>query len=179
MYIKVQAVRDKNSTSPVKQNNSSIRHETRERIRQSRWISAITQKINRSWQTGTTSNGTLVLRRSQKERTKTYRRWLTRSTPFRRLNTTATDIATLVRTWKRTFSLQSLLTEPGTHARTQGIVKGTLVTEKNLPKHLKQSMFAEEKEWPVLCRYSSEPGDPGLDVSFDASFFSLDSTDAV
>jgi len=51
----------------------------------------------------------------------------------------------------------------GTHARTQGIVKGTLVTEKNLPKHLTQSMFAEEREWPVLCRYSSEPGDPGLD----------------
>ncbi|EHY56171.1 hypothetical protein ABEF92_005439 [Exophiala dermatitidis] len=33
----------------------------------------------------------------------------------------------------------------------------------NLPAHLKQSMFAEEREWPVLCRYSSEPGDPGLD----------------
>ncbi|KAJ4569708.1 hypothetical protein HRR90_007006 [Exophiala dermatitidis] len=52
----------------------------------------------------------------------------------------------------------------GTHARTQGIVKGTLSTEPNLPAHLKQSMFAEEREWPVLCRYSSEPGDPGLDV---------------
>ncbi|KAL2419745.1 hypothetical protein ABEF95_006638 [Exophiala dermatitidis] len=51
----------------------------------------------------------------------------------------------------------------GTHARTQGIVKGTLSTEPNLPAHLKQSMFAEEREWPVLCRYSSEPGDPGLD----------------
>lgn len=52
----------------------------------------------------------------------------------------------------------------GTHARTQGIVKGTLSTEPNLPSHLRQSMFAEEREWPVLCRYSSEPGDPGLDV---------------
>ncbi|KAL2405017.1 hypothetical protein ABEF95_001280 [Exophiala dermatitidis] len=51
----------------------------------------------------------------------------------------------------------------GTHVRTQGIVKGTLRTEPNLPAHLKQSMFAEEREWPVLCRYSSEPGDPGLD----------------
>lgn len=44
------------------------------------------------------------------------------------------------------------------------MVKGTLRTEPNLPDHLKQSMFAEEREWPVLCRYSSEPGDPGLDV---------------
>jgi hypothetical protein len=57
------------------------------------------------------------------------------------------------------------LTGPGTHARTQGVVKETLVTEKNLPEHLKQSMFAKERGWPVLCRYSSEPGDPGLDVS--------------
>jgi hypothetical protein len=56
----------------------------------------------------------------------------------------------------------------GTHGRTQGIVKGTLVVEKNLPTYLKQSMFAEEREWLFLCRYSSEPGDPGLDVSIDA-----------
>jgi hypothetical protein len=55
----------------------------------------------------------------------------------------------------------------GIHARTQSIVKGTLVVEKNLPTHLRQSMFAEEREWPVLCRYSSEPGDLGLDVSID------------
>jgi hypothetical protein len=63
-------------------------------------------------------------------------------------------------TWNRTRHGFS-----GTHARTQGIVKGKLATEKNLPAHLKQSMFAEERDWPVLCRYSSEPGDPGLDVS--------------
>jgi hypothetical protein len=63
-------------------------------------------------------------------------------------------------TWNRTRHGFS-----GTHARTQGIVKGKLATEKNLPVHLKQSMFAEERDWPVLCRYSSEPGDPGLDVS--------------
>ena len=56
----------------------------------------------------------------------------------------------------------------GTHARSQGIVKGTLKTEPNLPPHLKQSMFAEEREWPVICRYSSEPGDPGLDVRVNA-----------
>jgi hypothetical protein len=64
-------------------------------------------------------------------------------------------------TWNRTRHGYS-----GTHARTQGVVKGTLATQKNLPPHLKQSMFAEEREWPVICRYSSEPGDPGLDVRF-------------
>lgn len=57
------------------------------------------------------------------------------------------------------------LTKPGTHARTQGIVKGELVVEDDLPKYLKQSMFVKAGKYPVLCRYSSEPGDPGLDVS--------------
>ena len=52
----------------------------------------------------------------------------------------------------------------GTHARTQGIVKGKLVVPDDLPQHLKQSMFAHGAEYPVVCRYSSEPGDPGLDV---------------
>ncbi|KAI9738430.1 MAG: hypothetical protein M1834_008933 [Cirrosporium novae-zelandiae] len=51
----------------------------------------------------------------------------------------------------------------GTHARTHGIVKGTLVVPDDLPKHLKQTMFAHGGEYPVVCRYSSEPGDPGLD----------------
>jgi len=55
-------------------------------------------------------------------------------------------------------------TYPGTHARTQGIVKGMLIVDDGLPKHLKQSMFAKGAEHPVVCRYSSEPGDPGLDV---------------
>jgi hypothetical protein len=40
----------------------------------------------------------------------------------------------------------TLLTGSGTHARTQGVVKGTLVSEKSLPKHLKHSVFAEERE---------------------------------
>ena len=54
----------------------------------------------------------------------------------------------------------------GTHARTQGLVKGKLIVKDDLPKHLKQSMFEQAGEYPVVCRYSSEPGDPGLDVSF-------------
>lgn len=49
------------------------------------------------------------------------------------------------------------------HARTQGLVKGTLVVPDDLPRHLKQSIFAHGGEYPVVCRYSSEPGDPGLD----------------
>lgn len=57
-----------------------------------------------------------------------------------------------------------LIIVSGTHARTQGIVKGTLIVKDDLPKHLKQSMFEHGGEHAVVCRYSSEPGDPGLDV---------------
>jgi hypothetical protein len=52
----------------------------------------------------------------------------------------------------------------GTPARTQDVVKGTLVTENNPLAHLNQSMFAKEREWPVLCSSSSEPSGPGRDV---------------
>lgn len=53
----------------------------------------------------------------------------------------------------------------GTHARTHGIVKGKFLVHHDLPKHLKQGeLFAQGGEYPVACRYSTEPGDPGLDV---------------
>lgn len=53
----------------------------------------------------------------------------------------------------------------GTHARTQGIVKGKLIVPDDLPQHLKQTeLFSTGGEFPVACRYSSEPSDPGLDV---------------
>ncbi|KAF2142610.1 uncharacterized protein K452DRAFT_350914 [Aplosporella prunicola CBS 121167] len=56
----------------------------------------------------------------------------------------------------------------GTHARTQGIVKGKLIVPDDLPKHLKQTeLFEKGGEYPVACRYSSEPGDPGLDAIFN------------
>lgn len=56
----------------------------------------------------------------------------------------------------------------GTHARTQGIVKGTLYVSDNLPLHLKQTeLFSQAGEYPVICRYSSEPSDPKLDVGSD------------
>ncbi|TKA52456.1 hypothetical protein B0A49_11025, partial [Cryomyces minteri] len=52
----------------------------------------------------------------------------------------------------------------GTHARTQGIVRGTFVVPDDLPKHLKQTeLFQKGGEYEVVARYSSEPGDPGLD----------------
>ncbi|KAF1990929.1 heme-dependent catalase [Aulographum hederae CBS 113979] len=52
----------------------------------------------------------------------------------------------------------------GTHNRTQGIVKGTFIVQDDLPKHLKQTeLFEKGGEYPVVCRYSSEPPDPGLD----------------
>lgn len=54
----------------------------------------------------------------------------------------------------------------GTHARTQGVIVGKFVVPDDLPQHLKQSeLFEKGGEYPVICRYSSEPGDPGLDAS--------------
>ena len=52
----------------------------------------------------------------------------------------------------------------GTHAKTQGVIQGKLIVPDDLPKHLKQSMFEHGGEYEVLARYSSEPGEPGLDV---------------
>lgn len=53
----------------------------------------------------------------------------------------------------------------GTHARTHGIVKGQFVVHDNLPKHLKQGeLFSQPGEYPIVARYSTEPGDPGMDV---------------
>ncbi|KAL8644252.1 MAG: hypothetical protein Q9210_007348 [Variospora velana] len=43
------------------------------------------------------------------------------------------------------------------------VVKGSFIVHDHLPKHLKQSMFDHGAEYPVVCRYISEPGDPGLD----------------
>ncbi|TKX21388.1 catalase-like protein [Elsinoe australis] len=52
----------------------------------------------------------------------------------------------------------------GTHARTQGVVKGTFVVADDLPKHLRQTeLFSQPGSYPAVCRYSTEPGDPGLD----------------
>ena len=53
----------------------------------------------------------------------------------------------------------------GTHARTQGLVKGKLIVSDDLQKHLKQSLFEEGGEYEPVARYGSEPPDPGLDVS--------------
>lgn len=53
----------------------------------------------------------------------------------------------------------------GTHARTHGIVKGSFVVHDDLPKHLQQGeLFSKPGEFPIVARYSTEPGDPGLDV---------------
>ena len=52
----------------------------------------------------------------------------------------------------------------GTHARTQGLGKGKLTVPDDLPNHLKQSLFEHGGEYPVVARYSSEPGDPDHDV---------------
>lgn len=59
----------------------------------------------------------------------------------------------------------------GTHARTQGIVKGKFIVPDELPAHLKQTeIFSKGGEYDAACRYSSEPSDPGLDVSVSLTF---------
>ncbi|EPE36826.1 Heme-dependent catalase-like protein [Glarea lozoyensis ATCC 20868] len=50
----------------------------------------------------------------------------------------------------------------GTHARTQGVVKGKLIVG-DLSSHLAQTLFSHPGEYPICMRYSTEPGDPGLD----------------
>lgn len=51
----------------------------------------------------------------------------------------------------------------GTHSRTHGIIKGTFEVPANLPAHLRQGeLFATSAVYPAACRYSTEPGDPGL-----------------
>lgn len=58
----------------------------------------------------------------------------------------------------------------GTHARTQGIVKGQLIVPDDLPEHLKQTeLFRHGGAFELICRYSSEPSDPKLDVSWVSS----------
>lgn len=45
------------------------------------------------------------------------------------------------------------------HAKSHGIVKGTLTVYGELPAHLGQGLFAEAGEYPVVARFSSAPGD--------------------
>jgi hypothetical protein len=52
--------------------------------------------------------------------------------------------------------------ELGTHAITQGIVKGELIVGDLPPRHA-QNMFAKPGRYPIVMRDSSKPGDPGLD----------------
>ncbi|KAI9652750.1 MAG: hypothetical protein M1821_007824 [Bathelium mastoideum] len=52
----------------------------------------------------------------------------------------------------------------GTHARTHGIIKGKFIVPDDLAPHLKQTeLFSTGGEYPIIARYSTEPGDPGLD----------------
>lgn len=63
--------------------------------------------------------------------------------------------------------------DSGTHARTHGIIKGEFIVLDDLPEHLKQTeLFENGGKFPVAARYSTEPGDPGLDVSTILSLYS-------
>jgi hypothetical protein len=45
------------------------------------------------------------------------------------------------------------------HAKSHGIVKGTLTIYGNLPGSLSQGLFRTPREFPVVARFSSAPGD--------------------
>ncbi len=45
------------------------------------------------------------------------------------------------------------------HAKSHGILVGTLTVKEGLPAHLRQGLFAEPREYPVVVRLSSAPGD--------------------
>lgn len=69
---------------------------------------------------------------------------------------------------QRRFHKENNRCYTGTHARTRGIVQGTLVVSDDLPAHLKQTeLFSQGGTFPIVCRYRSEPGNPQLDVRID------------
>lgn len=45
------------------------------------------------------------------------------------------------------------------HAKSHGILKGELQIYDDLPEELKQGLFKEAKNYPVIIRYSTSPGD--------------------
>ena len=45
------------------------------------------------------------------------------------------------------------------HAKSHGILVGTLTVREGLPAHLRQGLFAEPRSYPVVARLSSAPGD--------------------
>ncbi|MCJ1334115.1 hypothetical protein MMC10_010822 [Thelotrema lepadinum] len=45
----------------------------------------------------------------------------------------------------------------GTHVKTQGLVKGSLMIPPGLPAHLAQGLFAQPKTYPLAIRYANEP----------------------
>lgn len=46
----------------------------------------------------------------------------------------------------------------GAHAKSNGILRGELRINENLPSHLAQGLFKEAKNYPVIIRLSTSPG---------------------
>jgi hypothetical protein len=49
--------------------------------------------------------------------------------------------------------------ERGVHAKSHGVLKGTLTVPADLPPTLRQGLFAKPGQYPVLIRFSTSPGD--------------------
>ena len=45
------------------------------------------------------------------------------------------------------------------HAKSHGVLVGTLTVNEGLPAHLRQGLFSEPRSYPLVVRFSSAPGD--------------------
>ncbi|WP_375482673.1 catalase family protein [uncultured Jatrophihabitans sp.] len=66
-------------------------------------------------------------------------------------------ISTMKNTMAQGFEVTRHATS-GTHAKSHGIVTGTLRVHPDLPAELAQGLFAEPGQFEVVVRYASEPG---------------------
>lgn len=73
-------------------------------------------------------------------------------------------IATMRHTMEQTFEVTRHATA-GTHAKSHGIVTGTLTVHEDLPPELRQGLFAEPAAYEVVIRYASEPGQVDPDTA--------------
>lgn len=73
-------------------------------------------------------------------------------------------IATMRHTMEQTFEVTRHATA-GTHAKSHGIVTGTLTVHEDLPPEFGQGLFAEPAVYEVVIRYASEPGQVDPDTA--------------
>ena len=84
----------------------------------------------------------------------------------------AETVETMARTMGQTFE-QHRHAKSGTHAKSHGVVTGSLTVASDLPAELAQGMFAAPATYEVVVRYASEPGAIDPDQAQRARGFAL------